>query len=220
MGDVSKGEGRTVLFVSHNLQAISAFCQKGIILDSGKLHSINEVGVSIQTYMDLMKDFRFNANTSKKDRVNRTSGNASFQKLGCFKDGLINESNWTYKADEDIHFAFSCITNEVCEGLTFYMAFLDTLTEKVITNVKTNITTNQIKTGTIVEFKICIPKGNLRAGQYDLYFAIGNTNTTLFYDVIDSNINIPSLLIIPTSDDPHQNIGYFNTTYSVYEKNV
>jgi len=220
MGDVSKGEGRTVLFVSHNLQAISAFCQKGIILDSGKLHSINEVGVSIQTYMDLMKDFRFSANTSKKDRMNRTSGNASFQKLGCYKDGLINESNWTYKADEDIHFAFSCITNEVCDGLTFYMAFHDSITEKIVTNVKTNITPNQLKTGTVVEFKICIPKGNLRPGQYDLYFAIGNTNTTLFYDVIDSNINIPSLLIIPTSDDVHQNIGYFNTTFSVYEKNV
>ena len=65
-----------------------------------------------------------------------------------------------------------------------------------------------------------MPSGNLRQGQYELYFAIGNTNATLWYDVIDSNINIPSLLILPVSDDVHQNTGYFNTTYKVYEKNV
>jgi lipopolysaccharide transport system ATP-binding protein len=37
MGDVSKGEGRTVLFVSHNLAAVNTLCNKGIVLDQGKL---------------------------------------------------------------------------------------------------------------------------------------------------------------------------------------
>ena len=35
MGDVSKGEGRTVLFVSHNMTAVRTLCQKGIILSNG-----------------------------------------------------------------------------------------------------------------------------------------------------------------------------------------
>lgn len=35
MGEVSKGEGRTVLFVSHNMAAINAFCKKGILLKNG-----------------------------------------------------------------------------------------------------------------------------------------------------------------------------------------
>ena len=220
MGDVSKGEGRTVLFVSHNLQAISAFCQKGIILESGTLHSIKGVDESIQAYMNLMKDFKFSADTSKKDRLNRTSGKASFQKLGCYKNGLIDTSNWSYRADEDVHFVFNCIINEPCDGLTFYMAVLDSITDKIITNIKTNITPKQLNAKQEIEFKICIPKANLRAGQYNLYFAIGNTNATIWYDVIDSNINIPSLLILPDTDDVHQNVGYFNTSYSIYEKNV
>lgn len=37
MGDVSKGEGRTVLFVSHNMGAVQNLCNKGIVLDKGKL---------------------------------------------------------------------------------------------------------------------------------------------------------------------------------------
>src|SRR6201991_1166195 len=35
MGDISKGEGRTVLFVSHNMPSIKALCNKGIILENG-----------------------------------------------------------------------------------------------------------------------------------------------------------------------------------------
>jgi lipopolysaccharide transport system ATP-binding protein len=37
MGDVSKGEGRTVLFVSHNMAAIQNLCSNVIYLENGKL---------------------------------------------------------------------------------------------------------------------------------------------------------------------------------------
>ena len=33
MGEVSKGEGRTVLFVSHNMAAVQSLCKKGILLE-------------------------------------------------------------------------------------------------------------------------------------------------------------------------------------------
>ncbi len=37
MGEVSKGEGRTVLFVSHNMGAVQNLCNKGILLENGKV---------------------------------------------------------------------------------------------------------------------------------------------------------------------------------------
>ena len=37
MGDISKGEGRTVLFVSHNMGAVKTLCNKGILLENGKV---------------------------------------------------------------------------------------------------------------------------------------------------------------------------------------
>lgn len=36
MGEVSKGDGRTVLFVSHNMAAVQSLCNKGIVLQHGK----------------------------------------------------------------------------------------------------------------------------------------------------------------------------------------
>ena len=50
MGDVSKGEGRTVLFVSHNIAAVKNLCQKGILLKDGNLITQGAIEHVINTY--------------------------------------------------------------------------------------------------------------------------------------------------------------------------
>lgn len=37
MQDISKGEGRTVLFVSHNMAAVKSLCTRGIVMEYGKI---------------------------------------------------------------------------------------------------------------------------------------------------------------------------------------
>lgn len=51
MNDVSKGEGRTVLFVSHNIASIQQLCNKGIILQNGELLMNGNISEVIDTYM-------------------------------------------------------------------------------------------------------------------------------------------------------------------------
>jgi len=56
MGDVAK-EGRTVLFVSHNMGAIQMLCQKSMLLKNGKLVMIRDAGDAIAQYLsDSRKD--------------------------------------------------------------------------------------------------------------------------------------------------------------------
>ena len=43
MNDVSKGEGRTVLFVSHNMSAVQSLCKKGILMEYGESSSGNVI---------------------------------------------------------------------------------------------------------------------------------------------------------------------------------
>lgn len=52
MEDVSTKEGRTVLFVSHNMQAISSLCNTGIFLESGKIKLIEDVSHVVNAYMN------------------------------------------------------------------------------------------------------------------------------------------------------------------------
>ncbi|MBN2088026.1 ABC transporter ATP-binding protein, partial [candidate division KSB1 bacterium] len=50
MGDVSK-EGRTILFVSHNMAAIQSLCAKGMLLEKGHIHKSEAVDAVVNTYM-------------------------------------------------------------------------------------------------------------------------------------------------------------------------
>jgi lipopolysaccharide transport system ATP-binding protein len=221
MKDVS-GQGRTVLFVSHNLQAISTFCNKGIVLHKGAVQINAPIDNCIQNYFSLLKDdsFNFNENTSKKDRLNRTNGMVSFSKvISLMADGSENKM-WSFSYNENIRFKFECKVNEPCEGLTFYMALKGVMVESLITNAKVNITSKNLKAGDIISFGFTIPAKNIRPGQYDLYFAIGNTDVTLWYDVIDNNVNLPTLIILPIDEDQHKNVGFFTIPFTIDEKNI
>jgi len=50
MGEVSKGEGRTVLFVSHNMAAVQSLCGKGIMLEKGLLKTIGDIESCLVKY--------------------------------------------------------------------------------------------------------------------------------------------------------------------------
>ena len=52
MQDVSRSEGRTVLFVSHNMAAVRSLCQRGIVLDKGKVSFDGEVNDAISKYLN------------------------------------------------------------------------------------------------------------------------------------------------------------------------
>ena len=51
MQDVSRGEGRTVLFVSHNMTSIKALCKRGVILQNGFLVDDGDVDTIVTHYL-------------------------------------------------------------------------------------------------------------------------------------------------------------------------
>lgn len=51
MQDISKGEGRTVLFVSHNMAAVRSLCNRGLLLKNGTIDSIGETNTIIDSYI-------------------------------------------------------------------------------------------------------------------------------------------------------------------------
>ena len=60
MEDVSKNEGRTILFVSHNMDAIINLCEKGILFASGVLSFKGDVKKCINEYQQLFIANQFN----------------------------------------------------------------------------------------------------------------------------------------------------------------
>ncbi len=56
MEDVSKNDGRTVLFVSHNMTAIENLCSKAIFLEGGKIKSQGNIRNVINFYQNSVND--------------------------------------------------------------------------------------------------------------------------------------------------------------------
>ena len=51
MKDVSQGEGRTVLFVSHNMTSVKSLCKTGILLENGMLKEMGHVDQIVSHYL-------------------------------------------------------------------------------------------------------------------------------------------------------------------------
>ena len=51
MQDVSKGGGRTVLFVSHNMGSVRRLCKKGILLENGSVKFEGNINDTIENYL-------------------------------------------------------------------------------------------------------------------------------------------------------------------------
>ena len=52
MQDVSQGQGRTVLFVSHNMHSMLMLCKSGVLLEHGQIKSIGNIATIVDQYIN------------------------------------------------------------------------------------------------------------------------------------------------------------------------
>ena len=91
MGEVSKGEGRTVLFVSHNMAAITKLCRSGILLKDGSILFTGNANESVKLYS---KNNHFVTNSSFAFSINRGSiDSCKIEGFYLKKVEFINEEN-------------------------------------------------------------------------------------------------------------------------------
>ena len=62
MQDVSKGEGRTVLFVSHNMAAVRSLCTRGVMLKNGMIDFMGNIPDTLDHYLKI-------DNTTQKEKI-------------------------------------------------------------------------------------------------------------------------------------------------------
>jgi len=58
MQDVATDEGRTILFVSHNMAALAQLCRRGILLQGGKITADGTIRDVIAGYLNAVSDHR------------------------------------------------------------------------------------------------------------------------------------------------------------------
>jgi len=116
MQDVSRGEGRTVLFVSHNMGSIAQLCNTGILLTNGQVSFIGGVRECISYYIsEGTSEVVFTSKNINNDMY--------FQKVMVADDKGDAISDVAFDRDVSIRFEIGC--NHYVEDATVSFTLLD-----------------------------------------------------------------------------------------------
>jgi lipopolysaccharide transport system ATP-binding protein len=190
------GQGRTVIFVSHNMQAVESLCQEALWMDSGTIEtrsdSVREV---IAAYLQGAVE-----NASESSWINTSSkynnplfnpsaiqlvhedGRPVTKPVGIHEKLALRISGKIEESDPALQIGFQLLN---AEGLVLYWSFHTDVLQPEVDNLKCS---------GIVSWNIPLPQGILNAGTYyiELLAALycrswilgpGNGNPTIRFTV-------------------------------------
>ncbi len=117
MSQVSKDEGRTILYVSHNMNTIRQLCERCIVMDHGKIIFNGDVEKAIAIYADNDSGLLpHHYDLSETKRPFRQHG----RRIRITAFDFIGKETAVYERGEDINFSIDFIANESIEDLKLY----------------------------------------------------------------------------------------------------
>jgi lipopolysaccharide transport system ATP-binding protein len=183
MNEVSKGEGRTVLFVSHNMAAVKSLCNKGIVIENGLIKKTDWIENAVAYYLSSDSETQNQKIFSTEyDKPEFTLHQISVCPVGKTADSVLDEyqeieinTKFTQKdKNSKLHMTY-VLNNESGEALFTFSHTNSGL---------------ELKHG-LNEIKCKLPKGFLNIGTYYLnFYVIENAKKTLFVekDIMAFNI--------------------------------
>ena len=116
MSDVSKGEGRTVLYVSHNMNTIRQLCERCIVLDHGKVVFNGGVEEAIGIYMGMIKVSEKKIDLTKAKRTKACTDGLKIEALE-----IVDKDLWRIKVGEKIRANLFVKATKKLENIGFRM---------------------------------------------------------------------------------------------------
>ncbi len=104
MNDVSKKEGRTVLFVSHNMNAVKTLCTKGALIERGTLAATGDIQPIIDRY--LTSDAQNTRVLSWSDADKPTKGEIELQHISILDSKGRLDNAFTTSDDVFVHVGY------------------------------------------------------------------------------------------------------------------
>ena len=183
MKDVSQGQGRTVLFVSHNMNSIKQLCQTGVVLKNGMLDYMGTASNAVDYYIG-----RYSENSEKMyfDDLRTAPGNDKIRirsmEVSDSKGGRI-----TIDSDIDVKLQFyNYVANSMID-CTFELRTADDL---VVFHRWLNFSPNHDSKVGEQQISFRIPKNLLNAGKYYFRVFFGENEAHLMWGDLNYNFEV------------------------------
>lgn len=200
MGDISKGEGRTVLFVSHQMNSIEKLCEVSMLMDNGYINSIGDTKSIISKY--LKKGLQENSVYINK---NNDYQYPEFMPTRLSVVNTKHEEKGTFPNNEPICIYFEGIIKKITSGFCLGFALYDSNGNLLFWSLNTDKKQEQwlhLKLG-LNRIIAHIPSHFLNEGQYRIELI-----TAIYYKewFCKPESNAPSInfkIMGGLSDSPH-----------------
>ena len=204
MEDVSKS-GRTILFVSHSMNAVQSLCKKGVFLEKGHANSLEDINAIVYKYLhgDMLSNSVYhNSRPNEKKEAEILSAR-------LLND--LNETSYKYSTNESITVEMTWI-NRGQKLITPNFLLLNQNGQKVMIGTDTKVDWDGIKkskSGTYIS-KIIIPKNLLNANEYFFHLALDSSAPASNYDVL---LNVFQVTIYEPLDENSIHRGNITTMH-------
>ena len=198
MQDVSRGEGRTVLFVSHNMGSIRSLCNRGVLLENGSVKADGEVNSICDMYLNDSLDslgaiWTKDIDVDKDFIVTRVELQDSNRKVKS-----------QFSCNDDWHIQITVQLKKRIPGLYGYLKFTKADGVAAWVSDSNDIVLNKLEMLPIGESKIdiLIPRRTLGAGSYSIYL-----NFTSNHNITGFNVDSPLDVCVCTLSDDYTERG-------------
>jgi lipopolysaccharide transport system ATP-binding protein len=210
--------GRTVLFVSHNLEAIRTFCHRVLLLENGKLVFDGPVRDGLERYLKSIPAQLDVSGTKLSDRLHRASGAVRFTSVTCLDEG--GEANWQVRSGDPLRLRLGFTAIEDASSLVVGVRFRSATSGDIITTIRETVTTSSIAKGTSGELDFAFPHLPLRPGEVSLYLWLARADDHISYDIIDENVDLPFIKVFSDESGRYAREGVVSLDYQFALKTI
>lgn len=189
MQDVSKGEGRTVLFVSHNMASVKSLCKSGIMLENGTIKYVGGINDTVEHYIG---DGGSSENQYFEDLA--TAPGNDIIRIKSFEILPLDNSNQiTIETGILFRLSFMCNKENAMLDANLEVKTLDDITIFQVGRVLGNIGEKDSKKGIYtIEFKV--NPYSLNAGKFKCEVFFGENQRYVVYSGFEQSFEVENTL--------------------------
>lgn len=179
MQDISKSEGRTVLFVSHNMAAVRSLCTKGMLIEHGKTVFFGDIEETIDLYLK-SSIFSFNSNNyiEFEEKENMPIQISKFEVSSVNSKGERSNSSGVLMGDV-LEFSIYVLAKQAYSNLKASV-IISTASGTRIAAIRSHEITDVVyETKGDFVFKTTASDLKLMPGDYVVAIALAENNTTI-----------------------------------------
>lgn len=178
MEEISRHEGRTILFVSHNIGMVAKLCNRAILLHQGE---ILDSGQSMQIIDKYISFEESGVNECVFTRDSIVEKDIYIHKICLLKDNDIFNN---FSFDESISLKIFCRINKAHPGTHLGFSVQDQLSRKVFSSI-CNLALSGNETHKEILASIRIPSMTLVPGKYRFSFGLSVPNVNII-DLVEN----------------------------------